>query len=305
LGPLRLKPPPDWFLSGFAPSAYVIPPPVAFPGIQVNPGFAFSAGVSVPGPFLQPGVHAQAGTPVQAGKQSHIPYSQQRPSGPGSSAQGPGPMNQVPSQAQQQPSQQALQQSVQLQVHSMSQQQSPTKPVQQGGMGKSPPHHPGLQQVGSRDHMLVSEVCSVCHALCFCSEQYMQVQDQPAQMWTQAQAALQKLPPMQMSMKQQQTFYMAAQDPLKLYEHQLQPPNMDKKMKYPDFHWEPPYRMGDGLAMMAERMKRPPPGGLCAEQEGPGGPRGPPFEVSSEGNPLLSASGSLLLLLLFLFIFLL
>ncbi|KAM4551910.1 nonsense-mediated mRNA decay factor SMG7 isoform 3-T3 [Odontesthes bonariensis] len=252
---------------GFPPSAYVIPPPVAFPGLQVNPGFAFSTGVSVPGPFLQPGVHTQAGSQVQAGKQSHIPYSQQRPSGPGSSAQGPGPMNQVPSQAQQQPSQQALQQSVQLQVHSMSQQQSPTKPVQQVGMGKSPPHHPGLQQ-------------------------YMQVQDQPAQMWTQAQAALQKLPPMQMSMKQQQqAFYMAAQDPLKLYEHQLQPPNMDKKMKYPDikmqdFHWEPPYRMGDGLAMMAERMKRPPPGGICAEQEVPVGSRGPPFE-DNKSSPLL------------------
>ncbi|KAM4551908.1 nonsense-mediated mRNA decay factor SMG7 isoform 1-T1 [Odontesthes bonariensis] len=265
---------------GFPPSAYVIPPPVAFPGLQVNPGFAFSTGVSVPGPFLQPGVHTQAGSQVQAGKQSHIPYSQQRPSGPGSSAQGPGPMNQVPSQAQQQPSQQALQQSVQLQVHSMSQQQSPTKPVQQVGMGKSPPHHPGLQQ-------------------------YMQVQDQPAQMWTQAQAALQKLPPMQMSMKQQQqAFYMAAQDPLKLYEHQLQPPNMDKKMKYPDikmqdFHWEPPYRMGDGLAMMAERMKRPPPGGICAEQEVPVGSRGPPFELPNQtrmesGPEVVSQSSSLL-----------
>lgn len=122
----------------------------------MNPGFTFSTGVSVPGPFLQPGVHTQAGT--QAGKQSHIPYSQQRPSGPGpgqgpaSSGQGPGPMNQGPSQGQQPqtqpPSQQALQQSVQLQVQAMSQQQqSPTKPVQQVGMGKSPPHHPGLQQV--------------------------------------------------------------------------------------------------------------------------------------------------------------
>uniref|UniRef100_A0AAQ5Y788 Nonsense-mediated mRNA decay factor n=1 Tax=Amphiprion ocellaris TaxID=80972 RepID=A0AAQ5Y788_AMPOC len=265
---------------GFPPSAYVIPPPVAFPGIQVNPGFTFSTGVSVPGPFLQPAVHTQAGTQVQAGKQSHIPYSQQRPSGPGP-GQGPGSSGQGPSQAQQPqaqpPSQQALQQSVQLQVQAMSQQQqSPTKPVQQVGMGKSPPHHPGLQQ-------------------------YMQVQDQPAQMWNQAQAALQKIPTMQMSMKQpqqqqqqqQQAFYMAAQDPLKLYEHQLQPPaqpqlsNMDKKLKYPDvkmqdFYWEPSYRMGDGLAVMADRMKRPPPGGMCSEQDGP---RGPPFEVScSQGQ---------------------
>uniref|UniRef100_A0AAQ5XWH2 Nonsense-mediated mRNA decay factor n=1 Tax=Amphiprion ocellaris TaxID=80972 RepID=A0AAQ5XWH2_AMPOC len=140
---------------GFPPSAYVIPPPVAFPGIQVNPGFTFSTGVSVPGPFLQPAVHTQAGTQVQAGKQSHIPYSQQRPSGPGP-GQGPGSSGQGPSQAQQPqaqpPSQQALQQSVQLQVQAMSQQQqSPTKPVQQVGMGKSPPHHPGLQQVRSHD----------------------------------------------------------------------------------------------------------------------------------------------------------
>lgn len=144
--------------AGFPPSTYVIPPPVAFPGLPVNPGFTFSTGVSVPGPFLQSAVHTQAGTPVQAGKQSHIPYSQQRPSGPGpgqgpgSSGQGPGPMNQGPPQVQQPqaqtPSQQALQQSVQLQVQAMSQQQqqSPTKPV---GLGKSPPHHPGLQQVRS------------------------------------------------------------------------------------------------------------------------------------------------------------
>ncbi|GAA6228361.1 protein SMG7 isoform X4 [Lates japonicus] len=286
---------------GFPPSAYVIPPPVAFPGLQVNPGFTFSTGVSVPGPFLQPAVHTQAGTQVQAGKQSHIPYSQQRPSGPGpgqgpgSSGQGPGPMNQGPSQVQQPqaqtPSQQALQQSVQLQVQAMSQQQqqSPTKPVQQVGMGKSPPHHPGLQQ-------------------------YM---DQPAQMWNQAQAALQKMNPMQMSMKQpqqqqqqQQAFFMAAQDPLKLYEHQLQPPaqpqlsNMDKKLKYPDvkmqdFYWEPSYRMGDSLAVMADRMKRPPPGGICSEQDASAGPRGPPFELPNQtrmesGPEVVSQSSSLL-----------
>uniref|UniRef100_A0A3B4V0G6 Nonsense-mediated mRNA decay factor n=1 Tax=Seriola dumerili TaxID=41447 RepID=A0A3B4V0G6_SERDU len=285
---------------GFPTSAYVIPPPVAFPGLQVNPGFTFSTGVSVPGPFLQQAVHTQAGTQVQAGKQSHIPYSQQRPSGPGpgqgpgSSGQGPGPMNQGPSQGQQPqaqpPSQQALQQSVQLQVQAMSQQQqSPTKPVQQVGMGKSPPHHPGLQQ-------------------------YMQVQDQPAQMWNQAQAALQKMNPMQMSMKQQQppqqqppAFYMAPQDPLKLYEHQLQPPSqlsMDKKIKYPDvkmqdFYWEPSYRMGDGLAVMADRMKRPPPGGICSEQDASAGPRGPPFELPNQtrmesGPEVVSQSSSLL-----------
>uniref|UniRef100_A0A7N8YC70 Nonsense-mediated mRNA decay factor n=1 Tax=Mastacembelus armatus TaxID=205130 RepID=A0A7N8YC70_9TELE len=244
---------------GFPPSAYVIPPPVAFPGLPVNPGFTFSTGVSVPGPFLQSAVHTQAGTQVQAGKQSHIPYSQQRPSGPcpgqgpGSSGQAPGTMTQGPSQGQQ------------PQAHQ--QQQSPTKPVQQVGVGKSPPHHPGLQQ-------------------------YMQVQDQPAQIWNQAQAALQKMAPMQMPMKQQQpAFYMPAQDPLKLYEPQLQPPpqsqlsNMDKKIKYPDvkmqdFYWESSYRMGDGPAVMADRMKRPSPSANCSDQNAPSGPRRPPFEVS-------------------------
>ncbi|XP_026229994.1 protein SMG7 isoform X2 [Anabas testudineus] len=270
---------------GFPPSAYVIPPPVAFPGLPVNPGFTFSTGVSVPGPFLQSAVHTQAGTQVQGGKQSHIPYSQQRPSGPGpgqgpgSSGQGPGPMNQGPTQVQQPqvqpPSQQALQQSVQLQVQmSQQQQQSPTKPVQQVGLGKSPPHHPGLQQ-------------------------YMQVQDPPTQMWNQAQAALQKMSPMQMPMKQpqqlqqQQALYLAAQDPLKLYEHQLQPPNMDKKIKYPDvkmqdFYWEPSYRMGEGLAVMADRMKRSPPGGICSDQDA-SRPRGPPFEALA--GPLSTAPG--------------
>ncbi|XP_029930186.1 nonsense-mediated mRNA decay factor SMG7 isoform X2 [Myripristis murdjan] len=276
---------------GFPPPAYVIPPPVAFPGLQVNPGFTFSTGVSVPGPFLQPAAHGQASTQVQAGKQSHIPYSQQRPSGPGQGptgqGPGPGPMSQGPQAQQPQgqpPSQQALQQSVQLQVQALGQQQqqSPTKPVQQVGMGKSPPHHPVLQQ-------------------------YMQVQDQPSQMWSQAQAALQKMPGLQMPVKQpqQQAYFLPPQDPLKLYEHQLQPvalqgpqppaqpplPAMDKKMKYPDvkmqdFYWEPSYRMGDSLAVMNERMgKRPPPGGFCPEQDA-GGPRGAPFE-DNKSSPLL------------------
>nr|XP_012770953.1 protein SMG7 isoform X2 [Maylandia zebra] len=272
---------------GFPPSAYVIPSPVAFPGLQVNPGFTFSTGVSVPGPFLQQPVHTQAGTQVQAGKQSHIPYSQQRPSGPGP-GQGLGSSGHGPSQAQQgqtqTPSQQALQPSVQL---TMSQQQSPTKPVQQVGMGKSPPHHPGLQQ-------------------------YMQVQEQSSHMWNQAQAALQKVSPMQMPIKQpqqqkqqQQAFYMAAQDPLKMYEHQLQSSaqvsSMDKKMKYPDvklqdFYWDSSYRIGDSLAVLADRMKRPSPGGICSEQDGP---RGPPFELPNQtrvdsGPEVISQSSSLL-----------
>ncbi|XP_075878245.1 nonsense-mediated mRNA decay factor SMG7 isoform X3 [Nelusetta ayraudi] len=251
---------------GFPPSAYVIPPPVAFPGLQVNPGFTFSSGVSVSGPFLQPGVHSQAGSP--SGKPSHIPYSQQRPSGPGP-AQGPGSPAQGPAAVSQGPSQQPPGQppsAVQLQVQALGpQQQSPTKPVQQVAMGKSPPHHPGLQQ-------------------------YVQVQEQPAQMWNQAQAALHKISPMQMMKQPGQNpppaFYMAPQEPLKMYEQQLQPPGqpplaaIDKKMKFPnvkmqqDFYWEPSYRMGD-------RMKR-----LCPEDP-PAGPRGLPFEQDNKSSPLL------------------
>ncbi|CAB1317555.1 unnamed protein product [Coregonus sp. 'balchen'] len=214
---------------GFPPPAYVIPPPVAF---SMNPGFTFSTGMSVQ---------------VQAGKPSHIPYSQQRPSVPGAMNQGPpqGQPQQQPSQAQQ-----AMQQ-VQLQVQALvQQQQSPTKPVQPGQQGKSPPHHPGMQQ-------------------------YMQV-DQAGQMWGQHQAqqhqaqqhqtqqhqtqpTMQKMQAMQMPVKQ--PYYMgSAQDPLKLFEQQpyamqtvpqqQQQNSMDKKMKYPDvkmqdFYWEPSYRMGD------------------------------------------------------------
>ncbi|XP_056266569.1 nonsense-mediated mRNA decay factor SMG7 [Pseudoliparis swirei] len=187
---------------GFPPSAYVIPPPpVAFPGLQVNPGFTFSSGVPVPGPFLQ------------AGKPSHIPYSQQRPSAPGPGSSAPGPLNQGGGPA------------VHLQV-----QQSPTKPGQQ--MGKSPPHHPGPQQ-------------------------YMQVQDQPAQMWSPAQKMSLKGP-------QQQAFYLGAQDPLRLYEHQL-----DKKNKFPlqDFYWEQAYR-----------RNRAPPGGPGPEHDGAPS-RAAPFDL--------------------------
>lgn len=127
-----------------------------------------------------------------------------------------------------------------------------------------------------------------------CAQQFMQVQDQPAQMWNQAQAALSKIPPLQMSLKQtqhpQQTFYMAAQDPLKLYEHQMaspsQPPplsSMDKKApKFPnmmhDFYWEPSYQMSDGPAILSDRMKSPV--AACPKQDSAPGPRGPPFEVS-------------------------
>ncbi|XP_018609154.1 nonsense-mediated mRNA decay factor SMG7 isoform X1 [Scleropages formosus] len=217
---------------GFPPPAYVIPPPVAF---SMNPGFTFSTGVSVPGPFLQPASHTQTGTQIPAGKQSHIPYSQQRPSGPGAINQGP---------QQQQQGQQPLQPSAQLQVQALSQQQqqqqqqSPTKPMA-AQQGKSPPHHPGMQQ-------------------------YMQVSEQSGQLWNQhqPQPSLQKMP-----LPVKQPFFMSPQDPMKLFEHQvqavpMQPPqsiSTDKKVKYPevkaqDFYWESPYRMADNQPMMSHQV---------------------------------------------------
>ncbi|KAM9460468.1 nonsense-mediated mRNA decay factor SMG7-like isoform 1-T1 [Salvelinus alpinus] len=261
---------------GFPSPAYVIPPPVAF---SMNPGFTFSTGMSVSGPFLQPASHpqqpgSQQQVQVQAGKPSHIPYSQQRPAGPGAMNQGPpqgqqGPPQQQPSQAQQ-----SMQQSVQLQALAKQQQQSPTKPVQPVQLGKSPPHHPGMHQ-------------------------YMQV-DQAGQMWGQHQGQ----PTMQkMQVPVKQPYYgMPPQDSLKLFEQhpvqtagqmpiQLQQQNsMDKKMKYPDvkmqdFYWELPYRMGDNRQMVGERMgKRPPPGVFHPDQDN--APRGPPFE-DNKSSPLL------------------
>lgn len=113
-------------------------------------------------------------------------------------------------------------------------------------------------------------------------------------MWNQAQAALSKAPPLQMSLKQtQQTYFMAPQDPLKLYEPQMgapgQPPlsSMEKKTKFPsvtmqDFYWE--YQMGEGHPGLSERMQSPV--AVCPKaQDSSPGPRGPPFEVSwAEGS---------------------
>uniref|UniRef100_A0A674BMB8 Nonsense-mediated mRNA decay factor n=1 Tax=Salmo trutta TaxID=8032 RepID=A0A674BMB8_SALTR len=263
---------------GFPSPAYVIPPPVAF---SMNPGFTFSTGMSVSGQFLQPSSHPQqpGSQQVQAGKPSHIPYSQQRPAGPGAMNQGPtqgqqGPPQQQPSQAQQ-----SMQQSVQFQAlaqQQQQQQQSPTKPVQPVQLGKSPPH-PGMHQ-------------------------YMQV-DQAGQMWGQhqGQPTMQKMQAMQVPVKQ--PYYgMPPQDSLKLFEQHsvqmagqmpMQPQqqnSMDKKMKYPDvkmqdFYWELPYRMGDNREMVGERMgKRPPPGVFHPDQDN--APRGPPFE-DNKSSPLL------------------
>uniref|UniRef100_A0A674A0Z8 Nonsense-mediated mRNA decay factor n=1 Tax=Salmo trutta TaxID=8032 RepID=A0A674A0Z8_SALTR len=248
---------------GFPPPAYVIPPPVAF---SMNPGFTFSTGMSVPGPFLQSASHPQQpGVQVQAGKPSHIPYSQQRPSVPGAMNQG-APQG----QGQQQPSQ-----TMQLQVQALvQQQQSPTKPVQPVQLGKSPPHHPGMQQVNYRSQWF----------------------------WT-GKILIDNISPMPVK----QPYYMGSpQDPLKLFEQQQyamqtvpQQNSMDKKMKYPDvkmqdFYWDPSYRVGDNRPMVGERMsKRLPPGAFHPDQDNT--PRGPPFESRMEsGSEVMGQSSSLM-----------
>uniref|UniRef100_A0A8C0GBC2 Nonsense-mediated mRNA decay factor n=1 Tax=Chelonoidis abingdonii TaxID=106734 RepID=A0A8C0GBC2_CHEAB len=235
---------------GFPPPAYVIPPPVAF---SMSSGYTFPGGVSVPGSFLQPTAHSSAGNQVQGGKQSHIPYSQQRPSGPGPMNQGPqqtAPPSQQPLTSL--PAQATAQSASQLQVQALAQQQqSPTKAVQ--ALRKSPPHHSGFQQ-------------------------YPQA-DSSKHLWNppQVQGPLGKIMPVK------QPYYLQAQDPLKLFEQSLQPPVMqqqplEKKMKpfpmepynhnpsevkMPEFYWDSSYGMSDNRVVMAQqanmdrRGKRP------------------------------------------------
>ncbi|XP_028631568.1 protein SMG7 isoform X1 [Grammomys surdaster] len=274
---------------GFPPPTYVIPPPVAF---SMGSGYTFPAGVSVPGTFLQSTAHSPAGNQVQAGKQSHIPYSQQRPSGPG-------PMNQGPQQSQPPsqppltslPAQPTAQSTSQLQVQALAQQQqSPTKVMP--ALGKSPPHHSGFQQ-------------------------YQQA-DASKQLWNppQVQSPLGKIMPVK------QPYYLQTQDPIKLFEPSLQPPviqqqPLEKKMKpfpmepynhnpsevkVPEFYWDSSYSMADNRAVMAQqpnmdrRSKRSP--GVFRPEQDPG-PRMPfeksllekPSELMSHSSSFLSLTG--------------
>ncbi|XP_072802060.1 nonsense-mediated mRNA decay factor SMG7 isoform X6 [Vicugna pacos] len=270
---------------GFPPPTYVIPPPVAF---SMGSGYTFPAGVSVPGTFLQPAAHSPAGNQVQAGKQSHIPYSQQRPSGPGPVNQGP----QQPQPPAQQPltslpAQPAAQSTSQLQVQALAQQQqSPAKAVP--ALGKSPPHHSGFQQ-------------------------YQQA-DASKQLWNppQVQGPLGKIMPVK------QPYYLQTQDPIKLFEPSLQPPVMqqqplEKKMKpfpmepynhnpsevkVPEFYWDSSYSMADNRAVMAQpanvdRRGKRSPGAFRPEQDPA---PGMPFEKSLLEKPseLMSHSSSFL-----------
>ncbi|XP_040841282.1 protein SMG7 isoform X2 [Ochotona curzoniae] len=247
---------------GFPPPTYVIPPPVAF---SAGSGYTFPAGVSVPGPFLQPTAHAPAGNQVQAGKQSHIPYSQQRPSGPGPVSQGPQPL-QPPSQQPlaSLPAQPTAQSTSQGPGPARAQQQSPTKAGP--ALGRSSPPHSGFQQ-------------------------YQQT-DTSKQLWNppQVQGPLGKILPAK------PPYYLQPQDPGALLEPGLQPAALqqplEKKRKpfplepchhspsdasLPDFYWDSAYSMADSRAVVDRRGKRAP-AGFRLEQE-------PMPRVPFEGPP--------------------
>ncbi|XP_018112241.1 SMG7 nonsense mediated mRNA decay factor L homeolog isoform X4 [Xenopus laevis] len=232
---------------GFPPPAYVIPPPVAF---SMSSGFSFPTGVNVPGSFLQPSSHSPSGNQGPPGKPSHIPYSQQRPSGPVTPNQLTGQIQpQAPSSS---PTQSTSQTAAQLQIQALAQQQSPTKPMQ-----SIPKHHPSLQQ-------------------------YQQV-DASKQVWNTSQVpnALGKMVPMK------QSYYMDGRlptDPVNMLEQCLQQQQpLEKKMtsfpmeaygqspsdvKMPEFYWSDPpsYNLNDNRALLAQqsvnnqRSKRQPAG---------------------------------------------
>uniref|UniRef100_A0A6I8PPR4 Nonsense-mediated mRNA decay factor n=1 Tax=Xenopus tropicalis TaxID=8364 RepID=A0A6I8PPR4_XENTR len=244
---------------GFPPPAYVIPPPVAF---SMSSGYSFPAGVNVPGSFLQPSSHSPSGNQGPPGKQSHIPYSQQRPSGPVTPNQG-NLGNQITGQIQPQapsnsPTQSSSQTAAQLQIQALAQQQSPTKPIQ-----SIPKHHTSLQQ-------------------------YQQAETSK-QVWSTSQVpnALGKMVPMK------QSYYMDGRlptEPVNMLEQCLQQQQpLENKMtsfpmeaygqspsdvKMPEFYWsEPPsYNLNDNRALLAQqsvnnqRSKRQPTGYRSAQE---------------------------------------
>ncbi|KAM9326706.1 nonsense-mediated mRNA decay factor SMG7 [Gastrophryne carolinensis] len=235
---------------GFPPPAYVIPPPVAF---TMSSGYSFPAGVNVPGSFLQPSSHSAAGSQGPPGKQSHIPYSQQRPSGPGTPGQG-ALGNQLPGQSQapsSSPTQSSSQTAAQLQIQVMAQQQqqhSPTKPIQ--SLNKNAQHHPNLQQ-------------------------YPQAADPSKQLWNNPQMSnsLGKL----MAPGMKQNYFMDGRLPtesLSMLEQCLQHPVMQQplekkvkcfpmdaytqgtsEMKMSDFYWgdQSSYNLNDNRTLLAQQ----------------------------------------------------
>lgn len=233
------------FPPGFPPSAYMLTPPVQFSGL--NHGFTFSPGpVPVSGHFLQTTVHSQPQAPSQSNKPTHH-YSHQRHSVPT-------PQGSPASMGQTQPgTQQGVQQSIT--------QQALQQPAQQVALGKSPPHHLGMQQF---------------------------LQEQSSPLWP---GSVQKLSMMQMAPKQpqpqnQQSFFIPPESSMKHFDSQPTLPILDKKKyppevnRHPELLWEYP-------KTMMERMKR-------AEQE-LSTQRGPPFENRMEtGVEPMNQSSSLL-----------
>ncbi|XP_069794306.1 nonsense-mediated mRNA decay factor SMG7 isoform X3 [Narcine bancroftii] len=230
---------------GFPPPPYLVSPPVTF---QMTPGYTFPPGVSIPGPFIQATGHPQSGNQLPGGKQSHVPYSQQRPSGQG-------PINQGPQQQQPQSQQhqQVTPSQSQLQIVN---QPSPTKAVQQLGKNQ---HHLGPQQ-------------------------YLQA-DQTNQLWNQhhSVSSQHQKNSIQMSLKQQP--YFLHQDPLKLFEKSLQQSQvqMEKNLKafamesftqnpsdvqkLQDFAWEYDMRHMMGHQLNNDHMLKRHPGVFRTDQD--------------------------------------
>ncbi|MEE6495886.1 hypothetical protein FKM82_002177 [Ascaphus truei] len=227
---------------GFPPPAYVIPPPVAF---SISSGYTFPPGVNVQGSFLQPSSHSPVGNQGPPGKQSHIPYSQQRPSGPGTPNQG---TPQVPSNS---PTQPITQTAAQLQIQALvqqqqqqQQQQSPTKPLQPHG--KNPQHHPSLQQyqqVDASKQLWSSQVSGPLGKLLPIKQPYYMDGRVPTESLNMLEQCLQH-PIMQQPLEKKMKPF-----PMEAYNHGA------SEVKMPDFYWvDPPsYNLPDNRALLAQQ----------------------------------------------------
>ncbi|CAH2311340.1 SMG7 isoform X4 [Pelobates cultripes] len=270
---------------GFPPPAYVIPPPVAF---SMSSGYTFPAGVNVPGSFLQPSSHSNSGNQGPPGKPSHIPYSQQRPSGPGTPNQG-ALGNQLPGQSQSQapsnsPTQSSAQTVTQLQIQAMAQQQqSPTKPMQ--SHGKNPTHHPSLQQYQQADasKQLWSSptVSNSMGKVMPMKQSYYMDSRLPAEPLSMLEQCLQQHSVMQQPLEKKIKSY-----PMDAY-------NQSTSDKMTDFYWNDnsSFNLNDSRALLAQqslnnqRGKRPP---TSFRSSGPEPMTRMPFEERFPSNSMFN-----------------
>ncbi|XP_060686298.1 nonsense-mediated mRNA decay factor SMG7 isoform X2 [Hemiscyllium ocellatum] len=228
---------------GFPPPPYLVSPPVTF---QMTPGYTFPPGVSIPGPFLQATSHPQSGNQVPGGKQSHVPYSQQRPSGQG-------PINQGSQQQQPQQHQVAQSQS-QLQVQVVNQ-QSPTKAAQQLGKNQ---HHLGPQQADQ-----TNQLWNQHHAV------PSQHQKTSIQMSLKQQPYYMHQDPLKLFEKSlhQQSQQVQMEKNLKPFTMEPFTPNPSDVQKLQDFAWDYEMRHIMGPQLSNDRMVKRQPGVFRADQD--------------------------------------